>query len=245
MLLHHLGAIDTTAEQALLTGDPDRVDLLVDALGKESERWARRGYVCAEAETDAGPVLICSTGIGGPSAAIAIEELGQLGVSRFVRVGTCGSLQQHVGAGDLVLSTACVRDEGTSRQYLPASYPAAASFGLLRSMAEHAAMLGVRHHIGVTHAKDAYYAEDPQGQIMSTEWHPRWAALRAAGVLATEMEAAALFAIATVRDWRAAAVYVAVEDHLTPGERNGSLRAAARIARYALADSGPAGTRSR
>lgn len=241
MHLHHLGSIVTTADQALLTGDPGRVDMLVDALGKQSGRWTNRGYVCAEVDTETGPVLVCSTGIGGPSTAIAIEELGQLGVSRFVRVGTCGSLQPHVGAGDLVLSTACVRDDGTSGQYLPATYPAAASFQLLRAMAEHANALGVRHHIGVTHAKDAYYAENPKGEIMSSVWRPRWAALRAAGVLATEMEAAALFAIATVRGWAAAALYVALQDWLTPDQLNAALRDAARIGRHALAESTSAG----
>jgi uridine phosphorylase len=239
MLLHHLGEVETTADRAILTGDPYRVDLLVDAIGTQVDRWVKRGYVCAEAATEHGPVLVCATGIGGPSTAIAVEELGELGVTAFIRVGTCGSLQPHVEAGDLVLSTACVRDEGTSGQYLPGAYPAAADFGLLWSMVERAEVEGVRHHVGVTHAKDAYYAEAAQGRAMVVDWDSKWAALRATGVLATEMEAAALFAIAAVRGWRAAGVYTAVEDHLPPEDLHVSLRASARMAVHALAAAGP------
>jgi uridine phosphorylase len=235
---HHLGPVDTSAEAAIVTGDPERVELLADALGVTSQRWTKRGYAVAEVTVGDRCLLVCSTGIGGPSLAIAVEELGEVGVSAFVRVGTCGALQPWIQPGELVMSIASVRDEGTSFQYLPATYPAVADFYLLQAMAAEAQASGRRHFIGITHAKDAYYAESHEGHLLASEWIPRWAALRSAGVLATEMEAAALFTIATVRSWRAAAVCVAVDDALPVHTLRDSLQAAACFAARALLTEG-------
>ncbi|WP_055494460.1 nucleoside phosphorylase [Streptomyces sp. TP-A0356] len=227
MRLHHLGEIDSTATTALLTGDPDRVPRLAAHLGKVTGRWERRGYVVAETEFEGCPLLVASTGIGGPSTAIAVEELAQLGVTRFVRVGTCGSIQRHINAGHVVIATGCVRDEGTSHQYLPAEYPAVPDFGLLRAIVGAAEEDGFTHFVGPTHCKDAYYAEKPEGFPLAEHWRARWAGLRAARVLATEMEAAPLFALATVRSLRAAALFVCTDDTLGPEETFAALGAAA------------------
>ncbi|MCX4763831.1 nucleoside phosphorylase [Streptomyces sp. NBC_01275] len=216
MRLHHLGDIDSTATTAILTGDPDRVPLLADHLGKVVRQWSQRGYVLAETEVEGQPLLVCSTGIGGPSTAIAVEELAQLGVTRFVRVGTCGSIQRHINAGHVVISTGCVRDEGTSHQYLPPEYPAVPDFFLLRAIVDAAVEDGHAPFVGPTHCKDAYYAEKPDGFPLAGQWRERWAGLRASRVLATEMEAATLFAVATARDVRAAALFVATDDTLSP-----------------------------
>jgi len=220
--LHHLGNIETTATMAVLTGDPDRIEVLAAAIGPVTGRWSRRGYLVIEVTDEQGPILVGSTGIGGPSAAIVIEELGRLGIRTFLRVGTCGSMQTSVRAGDIVLSCGAVRDDGASHAYLAPEVPAVPTFGLARAVADEAEHRGVRLHVGVTHCKDAYYAEKPEGFPRAAQWRDRWLELKAAGVLATEMEAAALFAIAAARSWSAAAMFVAVDDSLA----NESLRAA-------------------
>ncbi len=235
-MTHHLGDLKITAETAVITGNPDRVVDLADALGPGSTPWSQRGYLCVEAEHATGPVLVASGGIGGPTTAILVEELWQLGVRQIVRVGTCGSMHAHVRPGDLVVSCGAVRDEGTSGQYLPASVPALPDPDLLTNIVAAVRRAGVRHHVGITHCKDAYYAEQPDGLPLAEEWRQRWAALRAMGVLATEMEAAALFAVATVRRFRAAAVLVPTDDTLSAQDAMRSLRTATRLAVEAAAE---------
>jgi uridine phosphorylase len=230
MRLHHLGDIETAATAAILTGDPDRVEALAAAVGPVTGTWSRRGYLVVEVTDEQGPVLIASTGIGGPSAAIVVEELGLLGVRVFVRVGTCGSMQASVRAGDIVLSSGAVRDDGTSHAYLPPEIPAVPTFGLAQALLEEAERRGVQLRVGVTHCKDAYYAEKPDGFPRAAQWRDRWVELKAASVLATEMEAAALFAVAAARSWSAAAMFVAVDDSLSDAALRTAVAMAARLA---------------
>lgn len=234
-MLDHLGPMTTAARCAVLTGNPDRVPALAVGLGTVAQTWSRRGYVCAEV-TDGRdrPLLVCSTGIGGPSAAIAVEELIHRGVTTFTRVGTCGALQPAVRPGHIVVSSGSVRDDGTSHQYLPASYPAVPDAHLQQRLLRQVAGLPVPHHVGVTHCKDAYYAECPEGLPMSTDWQTRWAALRALGVLATEMEAAALFAVAQVRRAAAAALFVPVDKSVHPDDTFATIVLAAGAAQRAM-----------
>lgn len=229
-MLHHLGDLSSDAVTAVLTGDPDRVPALAEAAGKPGTSWTKRGYVCVEVELDDGPGLVCSTGIGGPTTAIVAEELQQLGVRQLIRVGTCGSMQKPVKADDLVISTGSVRDDGTSHAYLPPEYPAVPDFALTAAMVEEARREEIAVHIGVTHCKDAYYAEKPSGFPLAEYWRERWAAMKGAGVLATEMEAAPLFAVASVRRMRAAAMFVPVDDSTTPERTLDALRTATGIA---------------
>ena len=235
MQLHHLGDVTTDATRAILTGDPDRVPLLAEELGDVKSTWSKRGYVIAEVWTADDPILVCSTGIGGPTTAIVVEELSLLGVSSLVRVGTCGSMHSQVRAGHLVISSGAVRDEGTSHQYLGPEYPAIPSFPLLRAVVDAAEAEGVAHHVGMTHCKDAYYVEKPSGFPRADDWQKRWAELRSAGVLATEMEASVLFAVAPIRRRHAAGVFVAVDNSLSPSDTLTSLRTAARIADHGTA----------
>jgi uridine phosphorylase len=229
-MLHHLGDLSSRAVTAVLTGDPDRVPALADAAGEPQMTWTKRGYVCVEVELDDGRGLICSTGIGGPTTAIVAEELQQLGLRQLIRVGTCGSMQKPVKADDLVISTGSVRDEGTSHAYLPPEYPAVPDFALTAAVVEEARREGIAVHTGVTHCKDAYYAEKPSGFPLADRWRERWAVMKAAGVLATEMEAAPLFAVASVRRMRAAAMFVPVDDSTTAERTLDALRTATRIA---------------
>lgn len=230
----HLGDLKTKAHIAIVTGDPCRVPHLAAALGMETATWSQRGYVCTEIEYSGTPMLVAATGIGGPSTAIAVEELAELGIEHIVRIGTCGSLQPHVHAGDLVICAGTVRDDGTSHQYLPPSFPAVPDYQLLSSIVAATTNMGVACHVGVTHCKDAYYAERPAGMPLEDEWNARWRLLRAVGALATEMEAAALFAVATVRRLQAAALFVPVDRTLTGERKRAALRNAARVAGQAL-----------
>jgi uridine phosphorylase len=235
-MTQHLGEVKTTARTAIVTGDPDRVPHLVEAVGAATATWSKRGYVCSEVDVDGLPLLIAGTGIGGPSTAIAVEELAQLGVEQVIRVGTCGSMQSAVHAGELVISSGSVRDDGTSHHYLPASVPAVPDHRLLSSLVATAAAMAVTHHVGITHCKDAYYVERPEGLPLEDQWIARWRVLRSIGVLATEMEAAALFAVATARRLRAAAIFVPVDRSLTTQQVLASLQQATQVAvRGALA----------
>ncbi len=227
---HHIGDIRTSGSAAIITGDPDRVPALAEAVGSPSLTWSKRGFVCTETNRDRETVLIAATGIGGPATAIVAEELWQLGIRQIIRVGTCGAMQPHVRAGSLVVSTGAVRDEGTSHQYLPSSVPAVPHPDLLASLVAEARVRGVTHHVGLTHSKDAYYAEHPDGLPLCSEWEAKWAVLRSIGVLATEMEAAALFAVATVRRFQSAAVFVPVDHTVSAAEVFRALRDAAVIA---------------
>ncbi len=215
---YHLGDLKTGARIAIVTGDPDRVPTLAQALGSPGATWSRRGFVCVEANYGDEPVLVASTGIGGPTTAIVVEEISQLGIGQVIRVGTCGSMQPQVRPGHLVVSCGAVRDEGTSHQYLPASVPAVPDPGLLACILAEARRVGAPYHVGLTHCKDAYYVERPEGLPLSDEWKAKWAMLRSIGILATEMEAAALFAVATARRLQAAALFVPVDSTISTSQ---------------------------
>jgi uridine phosphorylase len=229
-LPYHLGDLKTGAHVAIVTGDPDRVPTLAQALGPPGAPWSRRGFVCLEASYGDEPVLVASTGIGGPTTAIVVEEISQLGISQVIRVGTCGSMQPQVRPGHLVIACGAVRDEGTSHQYLPASVPAVPDPALLACILAEARRVGVPHHVGLTHCKDAYYAERPEGLPLSNEWKAKWTMLRSIGVLATEMEAASLFAVATARRLQAAALLVPIDSTISASQVLGALKMATRIA---------------
>jgi uridine phosphorylase len=230
----HLGDVKTTATTAIITGDPDRVPALAEALGPAPRSVTRqRGFVCAEVadvQESGVPMLVVSTGIGGPATAIVADELWHLGVTQIVRVGTCGAMQRHVRPGDLVISSGAVRDEGTSRQYVPLEVPAVPDPLLLVGLIHAAHEAAVKYHVGVTHCKDAYSAERPFGMPLSHDWSARWDVMRALGVLATEMESAALFAAAIVRRVRAGAVLVPVDGSLGRDRLLEVLQKAARVA---------------
>ncbi len=145
---------------------------------------------------DGERVGVCSTGIGGPSAAIAMEELYACGVRCFVRVGTCGGIQVPVRAGDLVIATAAVRQEGTSHEYAPPAYPAAASFDVTAALCAAARALSLPHHVGVVQSKDSFYGQHEPGRMpVAQQLMSQWEAWKRLGVLGSEMEAAALFCV--------------------------------------------------
>ena len=166
--------------------------LLAARLDGARQLASNREYLSWGGELEGARVTVTSTGIGCPSAAIAVEELHACGADTFVRVGTAGGMQQDVLVGDLVIAEAAVRDEGTSSQYAPLAFPAVADPGVTVAFREGAAALGLRHHVGIVHSKDSYYRQrEPARMPVADELESRWPAWLPAGVLCSEMEAAA------------------------------------------------------
>jgi uridine phosphorylase len=191
----------------LLPGDPGRVPKIASYLDNAKPVAQNREYTTYTGDVDGIKVSVTSTGIGCPSAAIAVEELAKVGADTFIRVGTAGTLQEDVNLGDLVISTGSVRDDGTSRQYLPESVPAVPDFPLTMALWEAAAKLGFPAHLGVTQTKDAFFTEEDDPALPRyDEIRLMWEAYRKANVLASSMESAAIFSVAMIRRLRAAEI---------------------------------------
>lgn len=214
MMQYHIG-LDRAgiegARYAILPGDPGRVEKIaahLDAprkIGQNREYTSYLGCLCGK------PVVVMSHGIGGPSTAIGIEELNQLGVDTMIRVGTSGGMQEQVRAGDAIIVSGAIRQEGTSREYLPIEYPAIADFSVTSALREAAIALGQPYHIGVVQCKDSFYGQhSPERMPVAGELLAKWEAWRRGGALASEMETAALFTVASVLRIRAGAVMLCV-----------------------------------
>jgi uridine phosphorylase len=195
---------------ALLPGDPGRVDRIA-AQCKEAETIARnREYEVVNAVYENRPVTICSTGIGAPSAAIAIEELSAVGVETFLRVGTTGALQEDIEIGDMVIATGAAKDEGTTARYEQLSVPAVADFSAVRALVDGAEAREEAVHVGPITTDDAFYAET--GGIVE-DWEE-------ANLLCVEMEAAAIFVLARRKGLRSGAICT-VDGNLVEGTQKG------------------------
>lgn len=202
---HHLDlAAGEVGRYALLPGDPARVPVIASLLDDAREVASRREFVTWVGTLEGATVAVTSTGIGCPSAAIAVEELAAVGVDTVIRVGTAGGMQADVLPGDLVVASAAIRDEGTSRQYLPAEFPAVADLVVTTALRDALAEAGIRHHVGVVHSKDSFYGQrEPERMPVADELAARWSAWKAGGALCSEMEAAAIFVVAATRGLRA------------------------------------------
>ncbi|MCL4368109.1 MAG: nucleoside phosphorylase [Actinobacteria bacterium] len=208
----------------LLPGDPGRAQLLASRLEEPRYIASNREFSTYTGMLDDEPVTVTSTGIGGPSTAIAVEELIDLGAHTFVRVGTAGGMQASVAPGHFVVAQAAVRDEGTSHQYVPDVFPAVASPTVVMALHDAARQFGVPHHVGIVHSKDSFYGQKrPETMPISAYLVQRWETWRQAGVLASEMEAAALFVVAGIRGRRAGAVLKIMSNRARPGPRPSSL----------------------
>ena len=191
----HIGCTsDQIGGYVILPGDPGRCEWIAGMFDDAEFVSSNREFTVWTGTLNGARVSVCSTGIGGPSAAIALEELVECGAHTFIRVGTCGGVAPEVHGGDLIVATAAVRQEGTSREYMPLDYPAAASFDIVRALADEAERLKYPVHIGVIQSKDSFYGEiRPERMPVAAQLTQQWKALLAAGVLASEMESAALF----------------------------------------------------
>ena len=189
----------------ILPGDPGRCEAIA-ALFDDARHVAQNREFNIYTGTLLGEkVSVCSTGIGGPSASIAMEELHNVGADTFVRVGTCGGIRLDVQSGDIVVATGAVRYEHTSVEYAPIEYPAVPDFGLTLALRDAANALGCRTHLGVVQCKDSFYGQhSPEKSPVSYELLQKWESWKRLGVLASEMESAALFVVAAALGCRCA-----------------------------------------
>ncbi len=193
----------------LLPGDPSRTERISSRWDSIRYKASHREYV-THTGTYAGVGISCtSTGIGGPSLSIALEELFRIGADTFIRVGTSGAIQKEIKLGDLIISSASVRLDGASKQYVRIEYPAAADLEVTMALVEASEELGVRYHVGVTASADTFYTG--QGRPGYKGYEQSWMRdilpdLRRARVLNMEMETATLFTVARLYGGRAGAV---------------------------------------
>ena len=181
----------------ILPGDPKRSAKIAAYLDDAKLVADNREFVTYTGYLEGEKVSVTSTGIGGPSAAIALEELVHCGADTFIRVGTCGAMQLDIMGGDIVVATGAVRMEGTSKEYAPIEYPAVASYPVIQALTKACDTTGVRYHTGVVQSKDSFYGQhEPEAMPAGYELINKWEAWKRMGCLASEMESAALFIVA-------------------------------------------------
>ena len=191
----------------ILPGDPGRVELIAKFLDSPRKVAHHREYVTYTGFLEGIPVSITSTGIGGPSTAIAVEELIAVGADTFIRIATAGMVQDYFDLNDCIIATGSVRDEGTTRQYMPLSFPAVADFDVVSALRQAAKSCGKRAHVGIVQSKDAFYGEAEPETIPIEPLHRyQWDAWKKGGVLASEMESATLFVVSAIRRVRAGCI---------------------------------------
>ncbi len=187
----------------LLPGDPGRVPKIARFFDTAKEMAFNREYRTFTGIVDGIKVSATSTGIGCPSTAICVEELIKCGAHTFIRIGTAGGLQPEIELGDVTITTATVREEGTTRQYVPLEYPAVADIDVTSALRDAAERLDIRYHVGIGHTKDAFYTEGNTDLPLLDQCRMQWKVWERANVLSTSMEAAALFVISSIKKVRA------------------------------------------
>ena len=195
----------------ILPGDPGRCEKIAALFDDARFVAQNREYTVYTGTLLGEKVSVCSTGIGGPSASIAMEELHNIGADTFLRVGTCGGIDLDVRSGDVVVATGAIRFEHTSREYAPIEYPAVANFEVTTALVQAARALGKRTQVGVVQCKDAFYGQhSPARMPVSYELLNKWEAWKRLGVKASEMESAALFIVGSVRRVRTGSVMLVI-----------------------------------
>jgi uridine phosphorylase len=199
--------VGDVAKYVFLPGDLKRVERIASFFDEAHKVAEYRGYVTYTGKVNGIEISACSTGVGCPSAAIVVEELAKIGAQTFIRVGTTGALQPEIGVGDIVIATAAVRADGTSKVYVPAEYPATADFSVVSALVKAAEKLGVKVHVGKVVSTDVFYAGS----------YDVWSK---AHVLSVEMECSAIFTIAGLKGLKAGAI-LAVDGNLAKGIKKG------------------------
>lgn len=198
------------ASVAILPGDPGRVSKIAGHFERHDELASNREFTSALAFAGDAPVVVCSTGIGGPSTSIAVEELAQLGVRTFLRVGTTGAIQDGIAVADVIVTTGSVRLDGASLHFAPLEYPAVADFACTSALVSAAERLGITSHVGITASSDTFYPGQERYDTVSGYVNRRFAGSRdewhALHVLNYEMESATLFTMCAANGWRAGMV---------------------------------------
>lgn len=218
---HIMCGVGDVAKYVLLPGDPKRVEKIASIFDEAHKIAEYRGYVTYSGKVDGIGISAVSTGIGCPSTAIVVEELVKIGAETFIRVGTTGALQPDIEIGDIVIATAAVRADGTTRSYLPVEYPAVANFEVVSALLQASRKMKKKVHMGMVLTSDAFYGGNAESTKRFSETN----------VLSVEMECSAIFTLTGLKRLRSGAI-LAVDGNLItgikkgefePGERTGEL----------------------
>lgn len=230
----HLCVDETqVAERVIVCGEPDRANRIAVLLENAELIAENREYRLFNGEFQGKAITVCSTGIGAPSMIIAVEELKQCGAKYIIRVGSAGAMQPNIALGELIVAEGAVRDEGGSKAYIDAAYPAYASFSLLKGLDGYLQTQAVPHHMGVVRSHDSFYTDDEE--TLCQYWNKK-------GILGADMETSALFTVGRLRGLHVASVlnnvvryqqdvkegvsqYVNDDDAMMAGEKRASLAA--------------------
>ena len=194
-----------------LPGDPGRCEAIAAHFDNPVHVGMNREYNIYTGTLLGEKVSVCSTGIGGPSASIAMEELAAIGADTFIRIGTCGGIHLDVQPGDVVVATGAIRFEHTSMEYAPIEFPAVPDFEVTAALRQASIDLGFRTHTGVVQCKDSFYGQHaPQKSPVYWELEQKWESWKRLGVKASEMESAALFVVASALGVRCGSCFHAV-----------------------------------
>lgn len=195
----------------ILPGDPKRCKKIAEYFDNAELIADKREYTTYTGYINGKKVSVTSTGIGGPSASIALEELVNIGAKTFIRVGTCGGIDTDVKGGDIVIATGAIRMEGTSKEYAPIEFPAVSDLSVTNSLVNAAKNLNYEYHTGVVHCKDSFYGQhNPERMPVNYELQNKWEAWKKMGTLASEMESAALFIAGSFLKVKVGSVFLTV-----------------------------------
>lgn len=209
---YHIGLKEgDVGEYVILPGDPKRCKLIARYIENAQLVADNREFVTYTGKLYGKKVSVTSTGIGGPSAAIALEELVRAGAKKFIRVGTCGGMDLDVKSGDIVIATGAIRMEGTSKEYAPIEFPAVADHDIVSELINTAKALNLNYHVGVVECKDSFYGQhEPEKMPVSYELMNKWNAWLRLGCKASEMESAALFIVGSYLRVQVGSVFLVV-----------------------------------
>jgi uridine phosphorylase len=207
------------AEYVLLPGDPGRVEVVASFWDKAEKVAQNREYVTYTGQYQGVPISCTSTGIGCPSTAIAMEELARVGAKTFIRIGTCGTFQDHIENGDIAVFDSAMRYDGASKLYVPPEYPAAANYEVIAACVQAGVNLGYTTHVGTTRSADSFYARHSKpgasfDNFWQSEWREHFEDLKRLKVIAAEMEASVIFVLARLWGLRAGGISVVIDNVL-------------------------------
>ena len=209
---YHIGLKEGDAgKYVILPGDPKRCKKIAEYFDNAELIADRREYTTYTGYLNGEKVTVTSTGIGGPSASIALEELVKIGAEKFIRVGTCGGIDINVKGGDIVVATGAVRMEGTSKEYAPIEFPAVADLDITNALVEACKKLNNPFHTGIVQCKDSFYGQhSPEKSPVSYDLINKWEAWKRLGCKASEMESAALLVVGSALNVKVGSVFLTV-----------------------------------
>lgn len=207
-LMHHIKCkVGDVGKYVLLPGDPGRVSKIAAYLDDAKHVQTNREYEIWTGYLEGEKVSVMSTGMGGPSAAIGLEELKMIGADTFIRIGTCGGIDPSLEPGTLIIPTGAIRKDGTGKEYVPVEFPAVPDFELVTALKAASDKLGYTNSLGIVECKDSYYGQhSPERMPVKYELQQKWEAWKMAGAIGSEMESSTLFIVSSVLRVRCATV---------------------------------------